>query len=56
VVLLVTISTEDRNNFDHQMKEGFLFYNSELFSQDDSIVPVKNPTQFWSQLVDDLVG
>jgi len=38
------------------MKEGFLFYNSELFSQHDAIVPVKNPVQFWSQLVDDLVG
>ncbi len=38
------------------MKEGFLFYNSELFSQDDGIAPVKNPAQFWSQWVDDLVG
>jgi hypothetical protein len=38
------------------MKEGFLFYNSELFNQDDGIVPVKNPVQFWSQWVDDLVG
>jgi len=45
-----------RSNLDHQMKEGFLFYNSELFSQDDGIVPVKNPVQFWSQWVDDLVG
>ena len=44
-----------RSNLDHQMKEGFLFYNSELFSQDDGIVPVKNPVQFWSQWVDDLV-
>jgi len=41
-----------RSNLDHQMKEGFLFYNSELFSQDDGIVPVKNPVQFWSQWVD----
>jgi glycogen debranching enzyme len=45
-----------RSNLYHQMKEGFLFYNSELFSQDDGIVPVKNPVQFWSQWVDDLVG
>jgi glycogen debranching enzyme len=45
-----------RSNLNHQMKEGFLFYNSELFSQDDGIVPVKNPVQFWSQWVDDLVG
>jgi glycogen debranching enzyme len=45
-----------RSNLNHQMKEGFLFYNSELFSQDNGIVPVKNPVQFWSQWVDDLVG
>lgn len=45
-----------RSNLDHQMKEGFLFYNSELFSQDDGIVPVKNPVQFWSQWVDDLIS
>ena len=44
-----------RSNLNHQMKEGFLFYNSELFSQDNGIVPVKNPVQFWSQWVDDLV-
>jgi glycogen debranching enzyme len=38
-----------RSNLNHQMKEGFLFYNSELFSQDNGIVPVKNLVQFWSQ-------
>ena len=43
-----------RSNLNHQMKEGFLFYNSELFSQDDGIVPVKNPVQFWSQWVDEI--
>ena len=35
------------------MNEGFVFYNSELFSPDKGeMVPVKNPVQFWSQWVD----
>ncbi|MBE0517058.1 MAG: hypothetical protein IBX41_06680 [Methanophagales archaeon] len=42
-----------RSNLEHQMKEGFLFYTSELFSPDNgALVPVKNPVQFWSQWVD----
>ncbi|MFQ6057017.1 MAG: amylo-alpha-1,6-glucosidase, partial [Methanosarcinales archaeon] len=42
-----------KSNLDHQMTEGFLFYNSELFSPDDGkVVPVKNPVQWWSQWVD----
>ncbi len=42
-----------RSNLEHQMNEGFVFYNSELFSPDKGeIVPVKNPVQFWSQWVD----
>ncbi len=36
------------------MKEGFLSYNSELFSQGEGIVPVKNLVQFWSQWVDEI--
>nr|QNO52798.1 hypothetical protein HGGDFBBL_00030 [Methanosarcinales archaeon ANME-1 ERB6] len=42
-----------RSNLEHQMNEGFVFYNSELFSPDKGeIVPVKNPVQFWSQWAD----
>jgi len=42
-----------RSNLEHQMNESFVFYNSELFSQDNGeMVPVKNPVQFWSQWVD----
>jgi hypothetical protein len=42
-----------KSNLEHQMNEGFLFYNSELFSPDNgAMVPVKNPVQFWSQWVD----
>ncbi len=42
-----------RSNLEHQMNEGFVFYNSELFSPDKGeMVPVKNPVQFWSQWVD----
>jgi glycogen debranching enzyme len=42
-----------RSNLNHQMNEGFVFYNSELFSPDSgAMVPVKNPIQFWSQWVD----
>jgi len=42
-----------KSNLDHQMNEGFVFYNSELFSPDNGeMVPVKNPVQFWSQWVD----
>ncbi|MBN2267122.1 MAG: hypothetical protein JW725_02155 [Candidatus Babeliaceae bacterium] len=42
-----------KSNLDHQMNEGFVFYNSELFSPDNgAVVPVKNPVQFWSQWVD----
>ena len=42
-----------RSNLDHQMNEGFVFYNGELFSPDNGeMVPVKNPVQFWSQWVD----
>jgi len=42
-----------KSNLEHQMDEGFVFYNSELFSPDDgAMTPVKNPVQFWSQWVD----
>jgi len=38
------------SNLSHQMDEGFVFYNCELFSPDDGEpTPVKNPIQFWSQ-------
>ncbi|MEM3737026.1 MAG: amylo-alpha-1,6-glucosidase [Candidatus Bathyarchaeia archaeon] len=52
------------SNLDHQMSEGVIFYNHELFSLPlgvnpspvegfkDNPVPVKNPAQFWSQWVD----
>ena len=41
------------SNLSHQMDEGFVFYNSELFSPDNGeMTPVKNPIQFWSQWVD----
>ncbi len=41
------------SNLKHQMDEGFVFYNSELFSPDgNTLTPVKNPVQFWSQWVD----
>jgi glycogen debranching enzyme len=46
-----------RSNLEHQMNEGFIFYNSELFSPDNGeIVPVKNPVQFWSQWVDPYIS
>jgi glycogen debranching enzyme len=42
-----------RSNLEHQMNEGFVFYNGELFSPDNgALVPVKNPVQFWSQWMD----
>lgn len=42
-----------RSNLEHQMNEGFVFYNSELFSPDNGeMTSVKNPIQFWSQWVD----
>ncbi|MBU2559567.1 hypothetical protein KKA03_01575 [archaeon] len=35
---------------EHQMNEGAVFYNGELFSCDGGdLVPVKNPVQWWSQ-------
>ena len=41
------------SNLSHQMDEGFVFYNCELFSPDGGEpTPVKNPIQFWSQWVD----
>ncbi|MGQ9719189.1 MAG: amylo-alpha-1,6-glucosidase [Nitrososphaerales archaeon] len=52
------------SNLDHQMGEGAIFYNHELFSlpqgnnpspikeSKEDPVPVKNPTQFWSQWTD----
>ncbi|HMK46858.1 MAG TPA: hypothetical protein VK436_09550 [Methanocella sp.] len=40
------------SNLRHQMEEGFVFYNGELFSCDHDLVPVKNPVQWWSQWVD----
>ncbi len=41
------------SNLDHQMNEGFIFYNAELFSVDHGdVTPVKNPVQFWSQWAD----
>lgn len=47
-----TISGLLASNLRHQMEEGFVFYNQELFSGDDDRVPVKNPVQWWSQWVD----
>ena len=47
-----TISGLLASNLRHQMEEGFVFYNNELFSGDDDRVPVKNPVQWWSQWVD----
>ncbi len=44
------------SNLRHQMEEGFVFYNHELFSGDDDRVPVKNPVQWWSQWVDPYLG
>ncbi len=41
-----------KSNLKHQMEEGFVFYNNELFSSDHDLVPVKNPVQWWSQWVD----
>ena len=41
------------SNLNHQMNEGFIFYNSELFSPDNgAMTPVKNPIQWWSQWID----
>lgn len=52
------------SNLDHQMSEGVIFYNHELFSLPlgknpnpvnefkENVVPVKNPIQFWSHWVD----
>ena len=48
-----TIGEILRSNLSHQMDEGFLFYAAELFSpEEDEIIPVKNPIQFWSSWVD----
>jgi hypothetical protein len=47
-----TVSGLLASNLRHQMEEGFVFYNHELFSGDDDRVPVKNPVQWWSQWVD----
>jgi hypothetical protein len=47
-----TVSGLLESNLRHQMEEGFVFYNQELFSGDDDRVPVKNPVQWWSQWVD----
>jgi glycogen debranching enzyme len=55
------------NNLDHQMSEGAIFYNHELFSRpsgnnpghveatEQNPVPVKNAIQFWSQWCDPIV-
>jgi glycogen debranching enzyme len=55
------------NNLDHQMSEGAIFYNHELFSKPsgnnpwaveatcDNPVPVKNAIQFWSQWCDPVI-
>jgi hypothetical protein len=40
------------SNLRHQMEESFVFYNQELFSCDQDLVPVKDPVQWWSQWVD----
>lgn len=40
------------SNLRHQMEEGFVFYNQELFSCDLDWTPVKDPVQWWSQWVD----
>jgi hypothetical protein len=40
------------SNLRHQMEEGFVFYNQELFSCDHDWTPVKDPVQWWSQWVD----
>jgi hypothetical protein len=50
------------NHLDHQMSEGAIFYNHELFSLPEGKnpmpggtsepVPVKNPVQYWSQFVE----
>ena len=40
------------SNLRHQMEEGFVFYNNELFSGDGDLVPAKDPVQWWSQWVD----
>jgi glycogen debranching enzyme len=52
------------SNLDHQMGEGTIFYNHELFSLpvgknpspingfEENPVPVKNPVQFWSHWID----
>ncbi|MCD4739634.1 hypothetical protein K8R43_00420 [archaeon] len=50
------------NQLDHQMTEGAIFYNQELFSLPEGTnpytkgskepIPVKNPIQYWSQFVE----
>lgn len=41
------------SNLEHQMSESAIFYNSELFSSGEkSLIPVKNPAQWWSQWCD----
>lgn len=58
IKLLRTVGDNDtvdlllESNLRHQMEEGFVFYNGELFSCDHDMVPVKDPVQWWSQWVD----
>ncbi len=55
-----------KNTLDHQMSEGAIFYNHELFSlpegvnphetsQSSNPVPVKNPIQLWSHFLTDFL-
>jgi len=37
---------------EHQMNEGAIFYNHELFSAEARLLPMKNPVQYWSQFCD----
>ncbi|MCD6415001.1 MAG: hypothetical protein J7L23_05250 [Candidatus Diapherotrites archaeon] len=53
------------NQLEHQMEEGAIFYNHELFSLPEGTnslkggtknpVPVKNPIQYWSQFVEPFI-
>ncbi len=44
------------SNLEHQMSESAILYNSELFSSENDLIPMKNPVQWWSQWCDPYIN